>query len=225
MGSVDEGYGSVIGGSNSANANANTYFNAKDTANPNAPAPPSSPFSFSSSSGSGASSNWGSSSSVPSTPGVYTPGYGGAGHNTSNNNSTNTGNIPTIGIGKMSLGSRYNTPRRGVVGLPMGDNDDNDEGVAEGMVVEPEPEPEPERGGEADRERKVLMVDTTNGRGGCGVVVVGGEDENRDGVVGGMDVDFFNFLIFFIPVMLVGPMAYVERRLCTSNYECLRNIG
>jgi hypothetical protein len=80
IGSVDEGYGSVVGGSNNANANAyfnakdNAYSNAKDTANPNANAPPSSPFSFSSSSGSGASSNWGSSSSVPSTPGVYTPG-------------------------------------------------------------------------------------------------------------------------------------------------------
>jgi hypothetical protein len=114
---------------------------------------------------------------VPSTPGVYTPGYGG-GYNASNNNSTNTnsGNIPTIGIGKMSLGSRYNTPRRGVVGLSRGADDDNDdEGGAEGaegMVVEPEPELE--RGGEADRERKVLMVDTTNGRGRG---------------VGGMDVD------------------------------------
>ena len=121
---------------------------------------------------------------------MYTPGYGGGGYNASNNNSTNTntGNIPTIGIGKMSLGSRYNTPR-GVVGLPMGDNDDNDEGGAEGMVVEPEPEPEPERGGEADRERKVLMVDTTNGRGGRRVVVVGGEDGDEDGVMGAMDVD------------------------------------
>jgi hypothetical protein len=108
---------------------------------------------------------------VPSTPGVYTPGYGG-GYNASNNNSTNTnsGNIPTIGIGKMSLGSRYNTPRRGVVGLSRGaDDDNNDEEGAEGMVVEPE------RGGEADRERKVLMVDTTNGRGrGVGGMVVDG---------------------------------------------------
>jgi len=191
-GSVDEGYGSVIGGSNNANANANTYFNAKDTANPNAPAPPSWPFSFSSSSGSGASSNWGSSSNVPSTPGVYTPGYGGGGYNASNNNSTNTGNIPTIGIGKMSLGSRYNTPRRGVVGLPRGDDDGGDEGVegAEGMAVEPEPEPEPERGGEgADREKKALMVDTTNGRGGRGVVVFGAEDAEGERGVGGMDVD------------------------------------
>ena len=193
MGSVDEGYGSVIGGSTSTNANANTYFNAKDTANPNAPAPPSSPFSFSSS-GSGASSNWGSSSSVPSTLGVYTPGYGGAGHNVSNNNSTNTntGNILTIGIGKMSLGSRYNTPRRGVVGLPRGDDDNVDEGAegAEGMVVEPQPEPEPECGGEgADREKKALMVDTTNGRGGRGVVVFGAEDAEGERGVGGMDVD------------------------------------
>jgi len=192
MGSVDEGYGSVIGGSNNANANANTYFNAKDTANPNAPAPPSSPFSFSSSSGSGASSNWGSSSSVPSTLGVYTPGYGNGGYNAGNNNSTNTntGNIPTIGIGKMSLGLRYNTPRRSVVGLPRGDDDDGDEGAegAEGMVVGPEPEPE--RGGEgADREKKALMVDTTNERGGRGVVVFGAEDAEGERGVGGMDVD------------------------------------
>jgi len=189
MGSVDEGYGSVVGGSNNANANANTYFNAKDTANPNAPAPPSSPFSFSTCSGSGASSNWGSSSSVPSTPGVHTPGYG-SGYNASNNNSTNTGNIPTIGIGKMSLGSGYNTPRRGVVGLPRGDDDDIDEGAegVEGMVVEPEPEPE--RGGEgADREKTALMVDTTNERGGHGVVVFGAEDAEGERGVSGMDVD------------------------------------
>ena len=33
------------------------------------------------------------------------------------------------------------------------------------------------------------------------------------------------FFFFFFPVMLVGPMAYVEQRLCTSNYECLRNIS
>jgi hypothetical protein len=82
---------------------------------------------------------------VPSTPGVYTPGYGGGYNASNNNNSTNIGNIPTIGIGKMSLGSRYNTPRRGVVGLPRGDNDnDNDEGAesAEGMVVESESGPE-----------------------------------------------------------------------------------
>ena len=186
MGSVDEGYGSVVGSgsNNNANANANAYFNAKDTTtttNANANAPPSSPFSFSS--GSGASSNWGSSSSVPSTPGVYTPGYSG-------------GNIPTIGIGKMNLGSRYNTPRRGVVGLPRGDDDEGDEGggaeSVEGMVVEHEPEPEPERGGEADRERKVLMVDTTNGkaqRGGIVVVGVEDGDGDRERGVGGMDVD------------------------------------
>ena len=179
MGSVDEEYGSVVGGG--SNNNANAYFNAKDTtttANANANAPPSSPFSFSS--GSGASSNWGSSSSVPSTPGVYTPGYSGG------------GNIPTIGIGKMNLGSRYNTPRRGVVGLPRGDDDEGDEGggaeSVEGMVVEPEPE----RGGEADRERKVLMVDTTNGKVQRGaVVVVGVEDGDgdRERGLGGMDVD------------------------------------
>lgn len=136
MQSVDEGYASVAGGSN-ANANA----------------PPSSPF-FSSGSVSGASSNWGSS--IPSTPGVYTPGYGGyAGYNA--NNPSN--HIPTIGIGKMSLGSRYNTPRRGVVGLP-GDEEVG-EGT-EGMVVESE-----RRGvdrGEGDRGKKVLMVDTTNGK-------------------------------------------------------------
>jgi hypothetical protein len=193
MGSVDEGYGSVAGGSNNANANAyfnakdNAYSNAKDNANANANALPSSPFSFSSSSGSGASSNWGSSSSVPSTPGVYTPGYGGAGNSASTNNN---GNIPTVGIGKMSLGSRYNTPRRGVVGLP-GDGGDDEAAAAEsgpeGMVVESEPEAE--RGGEADRVRKVLMVDTTNGRGGGGVVVVGAEDGERESGVGGMDVD------------------------------------
>ena len=162
MESVDEGYGSVIGGSNNANVNANTYFNTKDTANSNTPAPPSSPFSFSSSSGSGASSNWGSSLNVLSMLGLYIPGYG-TGYNMSNNN---TGNIPMVGIGKMSLESRYNTPRRGVVGLPWGDDDDGDEGAegVEGMVVEPEPEPE--HGGEgADREKKALMVDTTNGRG------------------------------------------------------------
>jgi hypothetical protein len=111
----------------------------------------------------------------------------------SNNNSTNSGNIPTIGIGKMSLGSRYNTPRRGVVGLP-GDGGDDDAAAAaesgvEGMVVESQPEAE--RGGEADRVRKVLMVDTTNGRGGGGVVVVGGGDGDgeRERGVGGMDVD------------------------------------
>jgi hypothetical protein len=196
MGSVDEGYGSVGGGGSTiANTNAyfnakdNAYSNAKDNANANPNAPPSSPFSFSSSSGSGASSNWGSSSSVPSTPGVYTPGYGGAGYNVGSTN--NNGNIPTIGIGKMSLGSRYNTPRRGVIGLPQGDDDDGDEGAegAEGMVVEPESGPEPERGGERDRERKVLMADTTNGRGGGGVVVVSAEDGERESGVGGMDVD------------------------------------
>jgi len=129
---------------------------------------------------------------VPSTPGVYTPGYGGGGYNASNTNATNTntGNIPTIGIGKMSLGSRYNTPRKGVVGLPVGDDDDGDEGAegAEGMVVEPEPEPE--HGGEgADREKKTLMVDTTNERGGRGVVVIGAEDAEGERCVSGMDVD------------------------------------
>jgi hypothetical protein len=197
MGSVDEGYGSVVGGSGTnANANANACFNAKDnaysnvkdTANSNAPAPPSSPFSFTSSSGSGASSNWGSSSSVPSTPGVYTPGYGG-GYNAGSTN--NNGNIPTIGIGKMSLGSRYNTPRRGVVGLPRGDDDDGDEGAegAEEMVVESQPEPE-RGGGEANRERKVLMVDTTNGKAQrAGIVVVSGEDGEGERGGGGMDVD------------------------------------
>jgi hypothetical protein len=90
----------------------------------------------------------------------------------------------------MSLGSQYNTPRRGVVGLPRGDDDDGDEGAegAEGMVVESQPEPE--RSGEGvDRERKVLMVDTMNGRGGGGVVVVGGEDGERVSGVSGMDVD------------------------------------
>jgi len=119
---------------------------------------------------------------------VHTPGYGGTGHNVSNNNSTNTGNIPTIGIRKMSLGSRYNTPRRGVVGLPRGDDDDGDEGAggAEGMAVEPEPE----CGGEgADREQKALMVDTMNGRGGRGVVVVDAENAEGERGVSGMDVD------------------------------------
>jgi len=122
---------------------------------------------------------------------VHTPRYG-TGYNASHNNSTNTGNIPTVGIGKMSLGSRYNTPRRGVVGLPRGDDDDVDEGAegAEGMVVEPDPDPESERGGEgADREKKALMVDTTNGRGGRGVVVVAAGDGDEDRVVGRMDVD------------------------------------
>ena len=56
-----------------------------------------------------------------------------------------------MGIGKVSLGSQYNTPRRGVVGLPgdEGDDHDDDEGRegAEGMVVELESKPELERGG------------------------------------------------------------------------------
>ena len=45
----------------------------------------------------------------------------------------------------MSLGSRYNTPRGGVVGLPGDEgNDHDDEGRedAEGMVVELESKPE-----------------------------------------------------------------------------------
>jgi hypothetical protein len=114
------------------------------------------------------------------------PGYNNSTHTNNGNN------IPTIGIGKLSLGSRYNTPRRGVVGLPRGDDDDGDEGVegAEGMVVESQTEPE-RGGGEANRERKVLMVDMTNGRGGGGVVVVDGEDGEgeRERGVGGMDMD------------------------------------
>jgi len=55
-----------------------------------------------------------------------------------------------MGIRKMSLGSRYNTPRGGVVGLPGDEgNDHDDEGRedAEGMVVELESKPELERGG------------------------------------------------------------------------------
>ena len=114
---------------------------------------------------------------MPSTPGVYTPGYSG-------------GNILTIGIGKMNLGSRYNTLRRGVVGLPQGNDDEGDEGggaeSVEGMVVEPE------RGEEADRERKVLMVDMMNGkvqRGGVVVVGVEDGDGERERGVGGMDMD------------------------------------
>ena len=59
---------------------------------------------------------------------------GKVGINASNNNSTktNNGNIPTIGIGKTSLWSRYNTPRWGVVGLPGDGGDDHgDNGGAE----------------------------------------------------------------------------------------------
>jgi hypothetical protein len=60
------------------------------------------------------------------------------------------------------------------------------------------PEPEPERGGEADRERKVLMVDTTNGRGG-------GEDGEGERSVGRMDGCVFRgflhfFCGFFVPL-------------------------
>ena len=49
--------------------------------------------------------------------------------------------------------------------------------------------PRCEHGGEADREKKVLMVDMTDGRGGGGVVVVGGEEGEGERSVGGMDVD------------------------------------
>jgi len=44
------------------------------------------------------------------------------------------------------------------------------------------------RGG-ADREKKGLMVDTTNGGGGHGVVVVDAENAEGERGVGGMDVD------------------------------------
>lgn len=133
--------------------------------------PPSSPFFSSSASGSasGASSNW--DASIPSTPAAY------VGYN------------PTIGIGKMSLGSRYNTPRRGVVGLP-GDAGD-EEGEGEGMVVESERAHE--KGG--DGEGKVVVVDTMSAgvtvkaeRDGVVVVVEAGEEGGERGV-GGMDVD------------------------------------
>jgi len=70
----------------------------------------------------------------------------------SNNNTTtnNNGSILTMGTGKMRLGSQYNTPRRGVVGLPGDEGDDHDDDGgregAEGMVVELESKPKLERG-------------------------------------------------------------------------------
>ena len=83
----------------------------------------------------------------------------------------------------MNLGSRYYNTPRSVVGLPWGADDDNDDGGGmEGAEMVVEPEPELEHGGEADGKRKVLMVDMTNERGG-------GEDNEGEKGVGGMDVD------------------------------------
>ena len=161
------------------------------------------------SSTSASASNWGSSS-VPSTPGagVYTPGYvGGFSHANANPNSSNADNVntpanapndatspklPTIGIGKMSLGSRYDTPRRSVVGLPGDDGDERGDGSeeGEGMVVERDPRDIRDFG------RKGLMVDTVGvkeeeQRGMGRVVVVDSDsgDEERERGVCGMDVD------------------------------------
>ena len=47
------------------------------------------------------------------------------------------------------------------------------------MVVEFESKLELERGEEVDRERRVLTVGTTNGRGGSRVVIVGEEVEHK----------------------------------------------
>jgi hypothetical protein len=66
-----------------------------------------------------------------------------------------------IEIGKMSLESRYNTPRRGVVGLP-GDEGDGTR-VRRGRWLSLSAWCLRLMEGEADREWKVLMVDTTNG--------------------------------------------------------------
>jgi len=148
------------------------------------------------SSTSASASNWGSSS-VPSTPGagVYTPGFAVNNVNIPANspNDATSPKLPTIGIGKMSLGSRYDTPRRGVVGLPGDEEGEHDEGEeGEGMVVERDPRDTRDFG------RKGLMVDTVGvkeeeqrggGRGQVVVVEGGGGDEERERGVCGMDVD------------------------------------
>ncbi|KAJ3511069.1 hypothetical protein NLJ89_g4307 [Agrocybe chaxingu] len=116
---------------------------------------------------SGASTNWGSS--IPSTPGgAYTPvnssfSYAG--------NASSPGAIH-IPIGSMSLGSRYNTPKSAVVGLP----DEEEEGEDEaGRRVE-----------------KMEVVNTKPVERAGGVKVVGvdaGIEEDGERGIQKMDVD------------------------------------
>ena len=124
-----------------------------------------------------------------------------------------------------------NTLRRGVFWLPRGDNDD-DEGAegAKGMVVESQPEPG--HGGEADRERKVLidrerkvlMVGTANGRGGGGVVVVGGEEGVGERGVGGCGWLMVDGGVFrgsscslFFMILSCSHYLYARCGVCTPN--------
>jgi len=155
----------------------------------------------SSMSASASASNWGSSS-VPSMPGagLYMPGYAFNNVNIPANspNDATSPKLPTIGIGKMSLGSRYDMPRRSVVGLPGDDGNERGDGSEEGerMVVERDPCDIRDPLGRDGSGRKALMVDTMGvkeeERGGRRVVVVeggGGGDGERERGVCGMDVD------------------------------------
>ena len=76
---------------------------------------------------SASSTVWGSS--IPSTPvrSTFTPAYAGGGGNGGNGGTTSPG--MTIPIGAMSLSSRYETPRSGILSLA------NEEEEGDGMVA------------------------------------------------------------------------------------------